>query len=186
LNGEGWGEPELIADTGRYPSIAFDPATHQTRVVWQQWMREQSNRFQYQWRIFTSVSQEGGEWSAPEQLPGCPAGRNSTPVIAVDGGGKSWVFWSHKGPGGQRPADQTWQILCVVADAAGWHGPYTVSDPSTDARSPIVTAAEGSTWVAWHEGRGDELRVVVRKIRPQAAGTEVAPEEWSRSEQTNN
>jgi hypothetical protein len=186
LAGGDWKEPELIADTGRYPSIAFDPIHGQTRVVWQQWMPKQSNNLQYQWRIFTSVSRGDGQWTKPEQVPGCPTGRNATPVVAVDGDGRSWVFWSNKGGGDDRPEDGKWRIVCAVAGDDGWHGPYTVSNPSIDARSPSATSSGGSVWIAWHEGRGSEMSVVVRRIRPQAAGNEVAPEEWSRNAQTNN
>jgi hypothetical protein len=186
----GWGEPETITDAGRYPSIAFDPNTGETRAVWQQWIREGTNSTRNEWRILTSSS-GGAGWSGPKQIPGCPSGRNATPVIAVDDAGQTWVFWSHKGPTGGTDnggsVQRNWRILCSVFDTSRWQGPFAISDPRSDARSPAVASSGGSTWISWHQGSGTDLQIVVRTIRPvKSSGGEAAPETWTTSGQTSD
>ncbi|MDH3215088.1 MAG: hypothetical protein OEN01_02200 [Candidatus Krumholzibacteria bacterium] len=187
---EGFGEPILLAEAGRYPSIAFNPVTQETRVVWQQWMMDQSDNDRYEWRIFTSINRDG-RWSDAMQIPDCPSGRNATPVVTVDGLGQTWVFWCHK----DHPTDDEfatperrgWQILCSVLTTKGWRGPLTVSDPLTDARSPAAASSGRSVWVSWHQGRGAQLQIVVNRMGTvQHFGDENVRKTWPTTEATSN
>jgi hypothetical protein len=189
LTRDGWTQPQSLAAAGRYPSIAFDPRRSQATAVWQQWMPEASVATDLEWGLFTAVMRDG-RWSQPEQLPVCPPGRNSCPVVTVDAGGTTWLFWSHRDPEGDArdgsPAGPRWRILCAVGDGEGWRGPYTVSDPQSDARSPAAAASGRAVWVAWHRGKGTELEVVARRVSTGPAGSDPAPTEWSTNVPTNN
>jgi len=148
-----WSEPVEVCGGGRYPSIAA--TENETWLVWQ--MREGfSPPEPVPWSIYVSRHQGDG-WTAPEPLPGCRAGRNSTPVVAVDAEGRAWVAWSHKD-------GEHWQMLCSVHDASGWRGPVVVSDSECDARSPAISASGSSVWVAWHQGIGEVQDVVVASL----------------------
>jgi hypothetical protein len=181
---EGWGEPRVLARTGRYPSLAYDATRKESRVVWQQWERERSTRERFAWSIMTAV-ERGGRWSDPVPLPRCPEGRNETPVVCVDGSGCTWVFWAHKSPAGDGMTPR-WQVVCEVHDGQDWRGPYVVSDPGVDARSPAVTSSN-AVWVGWHEGTGSQLTITVKRIRAwnEANGNTVGTS-WTKREATKN
>lgn len=178
-----WSPPRVLARAGRYPTVAYDPATKSSRVVWQQWDRGNSTNDHFAWSIMTSV-EDGGRWSNPSPIPRCPDGRNETPVVCVDGSGNTWVFWCHK----DRPDNTAahWRVMCEVLDGGKWRGPYAVSDAGVDARSPAVTS-NGDVWAGWHEGTGRDLRIRIRRIRPwNAPHGETVGMSWPTREATKN
>ncbi|MEJ2722011.1 MAG: hypothetical protein P8181_12870, partial [bacterium] len=79
-----------------------------------------------------------------------------------------------------------WQVVCEIFDGVTWQGPYTVSDPGVDARSPSA-ASSGVVWVGWHEGTGEHLDVRVKRISAWSDTDEnTVGASWATHEPTKN
>jgi hypothetical protein len=168
--GNRWQLPIEISTTGRCPDIAVCGNSNQTWITWQQRTSNLRESVRLNRMIYYSFCAEN-TWSPPAPIPTCPDGDNAPPVITVDGEGKTYVAWSHKThlPSNIEPDEgetQTWRLLYTMHDHSGWHGPYLLSDPSLDARSPAITSCGSSVWIGWHQGTGTDTQVALARIDP--------------------
>ncbi len=90
--------------------------------------------------MFTEM--QADQWAEPTALTE-PGGDLFRPAIAVDGGGRVWVFWSANG-------DENWDILARVRAGGEWSDPVRVTSAAgSDFNAATATDSEGRVWLAW-------------------------------------
>jgi len=95
--------------------------------------------------MFTEL--KDGQWTKPVPLspPGGDLYRTAT---AVDGKGRTWVFWSANVEG-------NWDIYARVRTREQWANVVRVTiEPGPDINPAAATDSEGRVWLAWQGFRG--------------------------------
>jgi len=100
--------------------------------------------------------QKDGIWSAPEAVTD-PGQRVLGTATAVDGEGRTWVFWAAR-------KEQNWDVFGRSRLDGKWSAPITISTaPGSDLFPRAATESGGRVWVTWQslgETGGDILAAV--------------------------
>lgn len=160
------GGPESDDEHGGYPSLVCDREGRRW-VFWEgfAWDGLAGEPQRIRAACFDSAT---GSWSRSENLAR-PAESffNQTPKTAIDPHGDLWVAWSGRDREGRRP----WGVYLTHGSRGDWSLPERVSPPGTDARAPaVVIGSDGQVWIAWHAGRGADMRIEVLKYRSHSGG----------------
>jgi hypothetical protein len=109
----------------------------------------------------------GGDWSAP--MPVTKAGEDIyKTAIAVDGGGRPWVFWSEQKEG-------NFDLYASTSKDGAWTKPLRLTnDPGPDLNPAAATDSTGRVWVAWQGFRGNNSNILVKKQDGDKFSDEIA------------
>ena len=125
--------------------------------------------------MFTEM--KGGEWSAPVPLSE-PGQDLFAPALAVDGSGRTWVFWSANN-------NENWDLWARVRTGDSWSAPQQVtSQPGSDFSVVAATDSTGRVWVAWQALTGQSSDILAARQEGDAMGrpqvvADGAADEWS-------
>ncbi|MEZ5351491.1 MAG: DUF3604 domain-containing protein [Bryobacteraceae bacterium] len=116
-----------------------------------------------------------GEWSAPVAVsePGKDLYR---PAIAVDGGGRAWVFWSENanyGPftGNQPGAVADFDLWARPVEGSAAGAPIRISKAAgSDVFPAAATDSAGRVWVTWQGWRDGRARIFVSSQKEGGGG----------------
>jgi len=125
--------------------------------------------------MYTELS--NGKWAPP--VPVTPSGLDVfRTAIAVDGGGRTWVFWSANREG-------NWDLFASVRAGVEWSKPMRLTtDRGPDINHASATDSDGRVWVAWQGFRGDNSDILAMRQegdgfgKPAVVGR-TAANEWS-------
>jgi hypothetical protein len=113
----------------------------------------------------------GGTWQPPIAVTKAGNDQYRT-AVAVDGSGRTWVFWSEN-------RDGNFDIFTSPVDQSGPHGEIQISKESGSDIDPVaVTDSNGKVWVAWQGWRNGRAAIFTAH---QNEGGFTAPEKISNS-----
>lgn len=147
------------SENGGYPNALTDQSG-------KRWIFYESSG----WDILNDQSQkikasgfdsETGKWSLPVILTmDTITQMNQTPASAVDSTGKIWVVWSGRGA----TPDKNWGLYISRFNGLFWSFPKLITDDNISSRAPkIVIGKDGTIWIAYHSGTGEEMKIKVLK-----------------------
>lgn len=85
---------------------------------------------------------------------------NQTPTGLTTRSGKKIVAWS----GRTLDENSTWGIYLCSEENGIWSMPQLISDQAEHARYPRISTRNGHTWISWHCGSGNGMRVKVLNL----------------------
>ena len=146
------------SENGGYPSVVND-RNKKRWVFWESasWGVPDGDHQKIYGSLFDEAA---GAWSSPVILPMDPATiLNQTPQSAKMSDGRLCIVWSG------RARDGDWALYHVVKENDRWTQPFKLTSAKESARAPkIISSSENGVWVAYHEGKGERMKVKVLKI----------------------
>ncbi len=106
---------------------------------------------------------QGDGWSEPTALTE-PGGDLFGTAIAIDGAGRTWVFWSAN-------VDGNWDLYGAYQAAGAWSAPLRLTTaPGTDFRHVAATDSAGRIWLAWQRLNAESSDIMVSRQRGLSFG----------------
>ncbi len=107
-----------------------------------------------------------GQWSAP--MPVTKGGEDLyKTAIAVDGGGRPWVFWSAH-------VDGNFDLYASNLQDGAWSAPQRLTtDPGPDLNPAAAADAKGRVWVTWQGFRGDNSNILALRQEGEKFSAEI-------------
>ena len=88
---------------------------------------------------------------------------NQTPKVIMDKTGIVWVVWS-----GKKNEHDSWAVYLSYLKENKWSSPIRISPNQEAARAPsICTGDDGSIWIAWHSGCGENMTIKILNYRAE-------------------
>ena len=122
------------------------------------------------------VSGRNGEWSKPQAVT--PGGEDLFGVaVAVDGQGRTWVFWGAN-------VDGNWDLFARALRAGTWSPPVRLTRHAGADLYPVAaTDAQGNVWLAWMGFRGETADILALRQAGDGFGeplvvSEAAGNQW--------
>ncbi len=136
-------DPRMCARGGK-AAIVWAAMDHETR----------------EWRVFASVSEDGGEWSAPMEAAG---GERPAlhPDVAVDPDkGHLWIVYEDWADG---------SIQLITWDGYYWGGPIVISEQGKNYRPRVIITRKngknkGALAIAWDSYRDGQYDIYLRTV----------------------
>ncbi|MFZ4455787.1 MAG: hypothetical protein ACOYOT_06165 [Bacteroidales bacterium] len=155
LDATNWNKSE----EGGYGSIVFD-GKNCPLVFWESSASKSLFADEKQTICYSKWSKVNNRWMLSEKLPNIVSEMNQTPVAALDKNGDCWVAWS----GRSLKEGSKWGIFLARLHDSKWSNPIRISPENANSRAPKLKSSGSALWLAWHEGEGKSINIVVKRI----------------------